>query len=194
MKNKKIRNTKYEIRNTLLDHSGVTLLELMVSVSLFALTIVVATGIFQTVVNSQRVAVASEDLQENIRYDFERMGKEIRTAQKDPDHSCSPSGNVYWNGNGDILEFMNYHGQCVRYYLNDGQIFVAYPGSDDENLRNGLPLTSREIMISNLNFRVIDSSAQAQALVILRMHFSVSVKGEPAEQIDMETALSSRSY
>ncbi|HTX86818.1 MAG TPA: hypothetical protein VMC41_01985 [Candidatus Nanoarchaeia archaeon] len=194
---RKIRNTKYQIPNTVrADHSGVTLLELTVSVFLFTLTVVLAAGIFTTIVNSQRITVASEDLQENIRYDFEKMGKEIRTAQKDPAHSCIPAGNIYWNNNGagDQLMFLNYRGQCVKYGLKNGQVYVYYPKSTDPALANGLPLTPKEISISGLAFRVIDSAAEIQALVTMRMRLSVAIKGAPAEQIDMETSLSSRSY
>ncbi|MDD4902588.1 MAG: hypothetical protein PHE24_05655 [Patescibacteria group bacterium] len=178
------------------DHAGVTLLELTVSVFLFSLTIILAAGIFETVINSQRIAVISEDLQENIRYDFERMGKEIRTAQKTTvSNPCVPSGNIYWvDGGGSQLEFLNYHGVCVKYYLNNGQLYVSYPYSDDNILKNGLPLTPKGITVSKLVFRIVDSAPLVQAAVAVRMHLSVSVKGAPVEQIDMETALSSRSY
>jgi hypothetical protein len=176
------------------DSSGITLLELTVSVFLFTLVIVLASGIFQTVVNSQRIAVIAEDLQENVRYDFEKMGKEIRTAQRDTMHNCITSGNTYYSASPSQLEFINYHGQCVIYSLSNGQIIETFPKSSDPNLHNGMALTPKEITITNLVFRVADSSADVPAFVIMRMHLSVSVKGAPAQQIDMETGLSSRTY
>jgi len=185
--------SKFNIKSIISDHSGVTLLELMVAVSLFSVTIIMATGIFQSVVSSQRIAVASEDLQENIRYDFEKMGKEIRGAQKDYTHACIPFGYIYWT-NGSQLEFLNYHGQCVKYYLNGGQIYIAYPNSGDSVLKNGLPLTPSELTISNLAFRITDGAAKVQASVSMRMHLVINIKAVPAEQIDMETTLSSRNY
>ncbi len=194
---KKIRNTKYEILNMIVaDHSGITLLELTVSVALFALTIVMAAGIFDSVVASQRVSVAAQDLQDNIRYSFERMDKEIRSAQRDADHSkCNfPTGITYYSPDPSHLEFLNYHGQCVDYYLKNGQLYVAYPKSGDTDLQKGLPLTAKEVSISKLVFKVTDSAPQVQAFVTVRMHLSVTVKGTSAEDMDMETTLSSRSY
>jgi hypothetical protein len=186
-----------KIPNTLLnDHSGVTLLELVIAVSLFALTMVMATGIFQAVINSQRAAIASEDLQENIRYDFEKLGKDVRTAQKVTTHGCLPSGSVYWNNNGvgDKLRIMSYRNQCLEYSLRNGQIYVAYPTSTDSNLSGGLPLTPKELTINKLVFNITDSSAKAMGLVTVKANLSVLIKGAPAEVIDLETTLSSRAY
>jgi prepilin-type N-terminal cleavage/methylation domain-containing protein len=178
------------------DRSGVTLLEMVVAVSLFALTMVMATSIFQSVINSQRAAIASEDLQENIRYDFERIGKDIRTAQRVTTHGCLPSGMTYWNNNGvgDKLRIMSYRGQCLEYSLRSGQIYIAYPTSTDSNLSAGLPLTPKELTVNKLFFKITDNSAKAQAQVTMKVNLSVPIKGSPAEVIDLETTLSSRSY
>lgn len=187
---------KKNISNTVwADHAGITLLELTVSVFLFAMTMVMAAGIFSAVVRSQRVAVSSEDLQENIRYSFERMGKEVRTAIKtDSSHPCIPSGNIYYSPTPGQLEFVNYRGQCVNYYLNSGQIYVSYPNSTDLTLKNGLPLTPKEITISKLAFRITDSATKIKAAVAVRMHMAVGLNTVTYEQIDVETYLSSRNY
>jgi type II secretory pathway pseudopilin PulG len=193
MKNKiyKIRNSVYEIRN---NHSGITLLELMVSVFLFAITMLMATQIFQTVISSQRAAMASQDLQDNIRYTFERMGKEVRSAQKDSSHSCIPSGNAYYIDGGGGLNFINYHGQCVRYFASSTQLYISYPNSGDSVLKNGLPLTNKEIRLNNLVFKIIDKTPSVQGMVSVRMNLSISSHGSPIEPVVIETTLSSRNY
>lgn len=194
---KNIQSTIPKIQN---NNYGVSLLELMVAVALFAITIVLATSIFQSIINSQRTAVAAEDLQENMRYGFERMGKEVRTAQKDTPQAdknfpCIPSGSVYWtSASGDQLEFLNYHGQCVKYFASSTQLYVSYPNSSDNTLKNGLPLTARELKISNLIFKVIDNNPNNQALVTVKMLIQYFIKGSPAQAINMETSLSSRFY
>jgi prepilin-type N-terminal cleavage/methylation domain-containing protein len=187
---------KIKIKSIINNHQGVTLLELMVSIALFALTMVMATGIFQTVINSQRTAVTAANLQDNIRYDLERMNKEIRTARKDTAHSCIPAANVlYYNGGGgDYIQFLNYRGQCVKYYLINRQLYVSYPNSSDPVLQAGLPLTPKEIVVNKLNFRVSDKTLKAQAFVNIRMRISILIKGVPAQQIDIATGLSSRNY
>jgi prepilin-type N-terminal cleavage/methylation domain-containing protein len=178
------------------NNSGVTLLELMVSVSIFSLVMVMAATIFQNVISGQRTAVAAESLQENIRYDFEKIGKDIRMAKKVTNHNCLPSGVVYWNNNGigDKLRFVNYKNQCTEYSLRSGQIYIAYPDSADTNLKNGLPLTPLDITINSLYFKIIDSSAKVQAQITVKAKMSVMIKGASAEVIDLQTTLSSRTY
>jgi hypothetical protein len=156
-----------------------------------------ATGIFQTVINSQRMAVTEANLQDNIRYDLEKMNKEIRMARKEGTvHSCIPAASVlYYNGvGGDFIQFLNYHGQCVKYYLSNRQLYVAYPNSGDPVLQGGLPLTPKEMVINKLNFRIIDKSIRAQGFVNIRMRISILIKGVPAQQIDIATGLSPRNY
>jgi prepilin-type N-terminal cleavage/methylation domain-containing protein len=178
-------------RSKFLNKRGVTLLELMVSVSLFAITIVMASTAFQSVVKSQREAIASQEMQENMRYTFERLGKEIRTAQKDATGSCIPSGRIYWT-NGTKLMFLNYRNKCVCYYLDSGRFYVS--DKTCESSPNTLPLTPAKITVSNLAFQVTDSNPVTQASVTMKMHINVFLQGTINENIDMQTSLSSRYY
>jgi type II secretory pathway pseudopilin PulG len=188
----KIQNIICKIKG---DHSGITLLELLVSVFIFSITILAATGIFQTVVNSQRSAIASQNLQDNIRYDLEKMGKEVRSAQEDKAHSCIASGNLYNIDGGGGLNFINYHGQCVRYFASSSnQIYVSYPNSPDAVLKKGLPLTTPDIKISNLVFKATDRIGKTQGQVTVKMHLSIAAKAVQIEPMDMETTLSARNY
>ena len=125
--------------NIIKNKSGVSLLELMVAVSLFAMTILLASTIFQSVIKSQREAIVSQEMQENMRYSFEKLGKEIRTAQKDKDKTCIPSGRIYWT-DGTKLIFLNYHKECVCYYLDSGRLMIS-----DQACAFGLPLTPGKI-------------------------------------------------
>jgi prepilin-type N-terminal cleavage/methylation domain-containing protein len=183
---KLISNLKFPIS----DHSGVTLLELMVAVALFGLTIVAASNIFLQVVNSQREAIISQEMQENMRYSLERTGKEIRTAQRDFSHSCISSGRVYWT-NGTSLKFLNYHNNCVCYFLNSGRLYVS---DSTCSVAGGLPLTPQKIVISNLNFKTVDSWSNQQAAVTMKMHVNVTTPGKNNSILDIQTTLSSRFY
>jgi hypothetical protein len=195
MKNKNIRNTKYEILNTIRDHSGVTLLELTVCVFLFSITILAATGIFQSVITSQKSAMASQNLQDNIRYAFERMGKDVRAALVDSSHTCIASGNLYYVDGGGGLNFKNNHSQCVRYYASSTQLYVSYPNSSDTSLKNGLPLTGKEISLTKLVFKITDKVPyKVQGLVTARMNISINVHGAPVEPMVMQTTISTRNY
>jgi prepilin-type N-terminal cleavage/methylation domain-containing protein len=188
----KLQITNYKsLISNLQSQTGVTLLELMVSVSLFAITIMLASGMFSSVINSQRKAIASQDSQENIRYSFERISKEIRMARKDTAHSCISDGNIYWtSADRSELKFLNYRGQCVRYYLSGGRLMVdnavAFP--------SGLPLTPAKLALSNLSFIVSDGSALAQGKVTLKIRIETVIKGSQTERLNLETTISSRFY
>jgi hypothetical protein len=190
-----IRHTIYKIRK---NSAGVTLLELTVCVFLFSITILAATGIFQSVISSQKSAMASQNLQDNIRYAFERMGKDVRSALVDSGHTCnggSGSYNLYFIDGGGGLNFKNNHNQCVRYYASSTQLYVSYPNSSDQSLKNGLPLTGKEISLTGLVFKITDKVPyKVQGLVTARMNISINVHGAPVEPIIMETTISTRNY
>ena len=61
------------IPKTIKNNSGVTLLELVVAVTLFAALMLAATGIFKMVNDGQRNAVSAQNVQENMRYALEKM-------------------------------------------------------------------------------------------------------------------------
>jgi Tfp pilus assembly protein PilE len=177
--------------SNLKSQTGVTILELMISVALFSLVIILASDIFRSVINSQREAIASQNIQENMRYSFEKLSKEIRMAQKDKTNFCIPVGsNIYWtNGSKDRLVFLNYQNKCVCYFLNNGQFMVS-----DQTCSGGLPLTPQKIVVSKLNFAVTDSATGAQGFVAMKMHVNVFLAGRINESVDLQTGLSSRVY
>jgi prepilin-type N-terminal cleavage/methylation domain-containing protein len=187
--------TKKKIR--ILNRSGFSLLELIIAVALFSLTIIMAAGIFQTVTNSQREAVASQEMQENTRYSMEKMSKELRTAQKDKTHSCIPSGNIYWvNAGNTALQFLNFRGQCICYYLINGNLMTSGGGCENgtQENHNPVPLMPQRVKVSNLIFKVTDSGNHRQANVIFKMRVENIVGGQKNKKIDIETSLSSRFY
>ena len=183
--------------------SGVTLLEMLVAVSLFSVVVLAATGIFKMVTEGQRNAIAAQNIQENMRYAFEAMSKEIRMAQKS-EHNCeSVVGdlavykvyNVTANIQGDILYFKNKNGDCVAYYLEDDagiSRLKVYRGTSANFI------TPNEIKVSNLKFNVIDDDIGAfhtvQPLVLMTMEVEAIGKAMHKQSMRIQTAVSSRYY
>lgn len=177
---------KYNILN----NRGVTLLELMVSVALFAITILMSTQIFQTVLEGQRQAVASQDMQESIRYVFERVSKEIRTAVKDETGVCNAApGKIYRvAGGGSEIVFLNYKGQCIRYFLNNKRLSIQRNGGAIQNM------TPANLVITRTLFQVTDNSDYVQAKVLMRLQMEISVKNQSTQKLNVQTLVSSRYY
>lgn len=181
---------EYSYKKIFNDGRGVTLLELMVSVALFSITMMMSAQIFQTVIEGQRQAIASQDMQENIRYVFERVGKEIRTAISDDTGACSGTPGKIYNvsGGGTEIKFINYKGQCIRYFLNNDRLAIQ---RDSEPMDY---VTPSNINMTRVLFQVTNNSDYVQAKVLMRMQMELIIKGERKEKLNVETMVSSRYY
>ena len=180
---------------------GVTLLEITVSVAIFSVVMLSATEIFRLVIESQRNAIASQNTQESMRYAFETMAKEIRTAiisNYDCESLFSPPAgatnkvyNVTDNSEGDILYFKNKDGICTAYYLED-EILRVIRGE------NTAAVTPIKLKISNLKFEIIDDLISAfhsqQPLVTMKMDIEAVGKEMHKQTMKIQTTISSRYY
>jgi|GEM_PF-331191 len=184
---------KKRIKRLINNQKGFSLIELVVSVAIFAITMLIVTQIFKIVLDGQRRAIASQDMQEGIRYSYERMGKEIRMAQKDTVGNCAGLNKVYSTTDGNDLKFLNYHGDCVRYYLDGDRLTVSLVPVDKSSTKIGY-ITPASLTISNLKFSIIDNSDTLQARVTFKMHILAHLPTSIDQNLDVQTTLSSRSY
>ena len=189
------------LKNIRQNKKGVTLLEIIVSVAIFSVVMLSATEIFRMVIEGQRNAIASQNVQESMRYAFETMAKEIRTAIASNDDCESlfnpPAGatnkvfNTTTNSEGDILYFKNKDGDCVAYYLEDETLKVIR----ESNIASTTP---GKIKITNLDFKVTDDLIGAfhslQPLVTMKMDIEAAGKEMHKQTMKMQTTISSRYY
>jgi len=189
------------LKNIRQNKKGVTLLEITVAVAIFSVVMLSATEIFRMVIEGQRNAIASQNVQESMRYAFETMAKEIRTAIASNDDCESlfnpPAGatnkvfNTTTNSEGDILYFKNKDGDCVAYYLEDETLKVIR----ESNIASTTP---GKIKITNLDFKVTDDLIGAfhslQPLVTMKMDIEAAGKEMHKQTMKMQTTISSRYY
>ncbi|MCX6800202.1 MAG: prepilin-type N-terminal cleavage/methylation domain-containing protein [Candidatus Falkowbacteria bacterium] len=189
------------------DNKGITLMEMLVAIAIFSVTIVSVTQIFILVLDGQQNALAARNIQENMRYAFEIMSKELRMARINTSTYLDPNvcpdmsvGRVYDNGqfadtSAGLLRVRNYHDECVKYYLEDGRIKVD---------RDGVSafLTPNEIRVNRLEFVVKDGHTGGhpsidgnQSLVITNMDIETQgTKVKHHQTMKIQTAISSRYY
>ena len=174
--------------------SGVTLLEMMVAVAIFTVVMLSATKIFQMVIESQRSAIAAQNLQESMRYAFEVMSKEIRMAQKSVDDECGPqlSGKIY-NLQGNRFQFQNIHGECVEYREQNSRFNIQRYPTDNPPGATGY-ITPDEIEVSNLEFIIVDDVGNEQSMVIVKMDIEAVGSGIHKQAMKIQTTISSRYY
>lgn len=175
------------------NHHGVTLIELLVSLTLFSVVMLAATAIFQLVVEGQRSAIAAQNTQDNMRYFFETISKEVRSAKKDLSGACTGvAGRVYaTNVSEDILYFKNYRDYCTTYYLANNIMMIS---RDDLSSPPIIASTTpNEIKVSNLKFKIIDDGVK-QPAVTLKLEVEAIGKKLNQQPLKMQTTISSRLY
>ena len=175
------------------NQQGVSLIELIVVIAIFSVTIISATDIFKWVIQGQKNALAAQNVQENMRYAFETMSKEIRMAEASGT-GCLGSGlyKVYnTSASNSRLDFRNQHGDCVTYYLSDNAITVTRAGTT-------AGITPDEIRVTNLTFNVADDLIGALHTVQPRVTMAMDVEavGQILHQQKMrlQFTISSRFY
>ncbi len=176
---------------------GVSLLELIVSVGLFALVMLSATGIFKTVVDGQRSAISAQNVQENIRYAMEKMSKEIRMAQVS-NQECDGAA-IYKIFNtadgGRELSFKNKDGECITYYLENNRLKIMVSVGADAITDF---VTPAKVEVSNLNFFTVDDAIAAfhskQPYVTMVMDVKAIGQAIHEQKMKIQMTVSSRYY
>lgn len=104
---------------------GVTLLELLVSVSMFAAVVSIVVAIFISMAFAQKRSASAVDIDSATYFALESMAKEIRTGSDFVFPTNSDVGltlDCSWgsiNSSCSALKFINYRNQIVIYRLND---------------------------------------------------------------------------
>ena len=178
------------------NNKGFTLLEMVVAVGIFAIIVVSATAIFQSVVEGQKRAIAAHNTQENIQYIFESISKEIRNAKVNDDTlpACPDigAGKIFQLVSPSEIKFKNQAGQCVTYKLTGGAFAISRvaPGSAD----SFLPLTPNELAVTNLAFSLKPAPAYQEAVAVVMTIENNSPDSRFRTPINMQTTVSSRYY
>ena len=172
---------------------GFSLIEVIISVALFSIIMLSATSIFKMVIDSQRTAIATQNVQESLKYFLEVIGKEIRMAQ-DSKGACSiPSGTIYKvttiSTTTDQLSFRNYYGDCVIYTLGvDGtnqRFLISRQGVADF-------ISPAKIMIDDLHF-VLANAPNTQPMVTINLQ-AHALDQKFTSSMTIQTSITSRYY
>ena len=184
---------------------GYTLIEIIVAIGLFSMIMVFVMGIFKSVMEGQKLAISSQNIQENLRYTFEVMSREIRAAQGNHSGSeCASTPIGYYKvyntnstddppDSGNILYFKNKNNDCVVYATTtDNQIQIT------RGLYSMI-VTPDEVEIKKFDFFVADDKANEFHSQQARVTFIIEaeIKGGKdihKQNIKMQTTVSSRYY
>ena len=162
---------------------GYTLVELIISVGLFALIMTLASGAYLVMISITRHTQALSLGIDNLSFALETMTRTIRTGTE---YSCAggdcPSG-------GTTLTVLDEQNKHVTYTLSNGTI-TQYTEEDDSTF----PVTDPSVTVSELLFYVSGTSAsddiQPHAVIVI----SGNVESGPGKEIpfSVETSATMR--
>ncbi|MEI6102207.1 MAG: GNAT family N-acetyltransferase [Eubacteriales bacterium] len=164
-------------------------------VQLMQMTVVLsATQIFKLVIDSQRNALATQNVQESLKYFLEVTAKEMRMAQKSngvcPGISSGQIFVVTSNAYGNSLSFKNYYGECVTYAVTlDGttpRFRITRNAASDF-------ISPAKISIDALNF-VLADDAQTQPTITINIKAHALNSAQFKSEMVIQSSIASRYY
>ena len=151
-----MRNIKYK--------KGFTLVEVLVSVSLFIMAMIAISQVYVSVIRSERIAYALLNSENNIRNSLESMARSIRLGDN-------------FELTGDRRKicfdyFLNGKWQNICYRFNDGRHVL-------EKQSGGGPYVSildQQLTVNDLQFYIKGRDSDSQVSIIIVMEISIPVK------------------
>jgi prepilin-type N-terminal cleavage/methylation domain-containing protein len=151
---------------------GFTLIELMVSITIFSVVMLASMGAVLTVLNANRKSESLRSVMDNLSFTLDTMTRTIRFGSV---YHCSASGNLSVPNDcpsGDSsLTVLDSSNNQVTFYLSSGQI-MRVVGTDSP-----LSLTSPDVNIQTLGFWVVGSTPYSAGGDLLQPKVIVLIKG-----------------
>lgn len=183
---------------------GLTLIELLVSITMLGLTMTAVVSIFTSTIKGQNRSLASQQLMSQTSYVLEYMSRSIRMAKKD-NNNGDCTGTAYLNyvktesGNG--IRFLDYRDKCHEFRLNTSTSQLQERKSTDyasSSFGSWFDVTSDQVEVLSFNIGPDDSWDQddnEQPRVTL--YFDIRGKAAGLEtkdqpRIKIQTAVSQR--
>ncbi|MBP6868495.1 MAG: type II secretion system protein [Candidatus Pacebacteria bacterium] len=179
-------------------HRGYTLLEMMISLTIFSLVMVLATGALFAFVSGDRKSRSTNDVTNNLTFAMESMTRSIRTGTN---FQCGGQGgaNCWPTGQGTFT-FVDQNGSTVTYLKKtDGSIGKCT--TTPCTASNAFALTDPRITIQNMTFYVrgvggvatagADATLQPQVLITVTGYIVPDPKTAPV-QFTLQTMATQR--
>ncbi len=172
-----------------IQNKGFTLVELLVSISIFSLIVSAMSGVFVSTIRAQRKSIAFQQLLEQTSYLEEYMSRSIRMGKKDINGVCISATSNYEITRVDKgIGFLNYNGNCEEFYLSGTEL--------RQNKNNvDLALTSSNLIVENINIELSGEfqtdNLQPRVTIFLKIKGAGS-KPEEQPEIKIQTTISQR--
>ncbi len=189
---------------------GFTLIEMLVSVGLFSVAItIIMTSLF-SITAAQRKAIAVQNAQDNLRFAFEAMTKDIRTGRyyycgstvtDIPPTNTSTKDCPFGVNGGNSFSYQSSVGQTVTYQIWNNQLVRSSDGTqpcvpDPNIISDCQKITSPNVVIvDNIAFYVSGSggfdNAQSFTTIVLEGKV-IDPRDQTTTKINLQTSVSRR--
>jgi prepilin-type N-terminal cleavage/methylation domain-containing protein len=174
-------------------NNGFTLIELMVSITIFSMITLTAMGSFLVTLNAARQARALRFAMDNVNFAMESMSRSIRMGTN---YDCASSWAAEYsagNCSGSFIKFTPQDSPNPSYKIG----YQLYNGTLNryENSSTPVPIVSPDVNIDELNFNIKGAIPNdgTQASVYIIMKGTVMVKGVP-QSFSLQTLASQRNF
>ncbi len=178
--------------------SGFTLIEVLVSVSIFAIVMLVATGAVFTIVESNKKTHTLKSVMTNLNFALESMARDMRVGSN---YRCDGVGDCPSGGTTFIYKANRDVDGDGFYNIGDGNDQIEYSVSGGRLMKrvysNGLPaipITASEIQITSMKFYLYGSPAldnrQPKVLITIQGYAGT---GQTRSDFNIQTTVSQRS-
>jgi len=177
---------KKQIKNK----KGFTLIEILVSISLFIVIIGSIVSIFIVAIRQENIILRNQIVLDQISYALEFMSRSLRMAIRDSGGSCLATAGCNYETTANGIKFINAldGGDCQEFFLEDKQL--KYKKSF---WSEGLPLTATSSMtVTGLRF-VLEGECQGDSLqprATIFLEVENPIQG--GEKIKIQTTISQR--
>ncbi len=173
---------------------GFTLIELMVSVSIFVLVMVISMGAILSILDANQKSETMRSVMDNLDSTLESMTRTIRFGTNYHSGSTMPltsPHDTFSNDDVTTMSVLDSDGNEVTYSLVGGQIMRSI------NSGNLLALTSPDINIQTLIFKVVgslpyDTGDTTQPFVLIIIKGTVTGNRSSGSTFTIETTVSQR--
>lgn len=179
--------------------SGFTLIEVLVSMSIFSIVMLVATGAVFSVIEANRKSHSLKSVMTNLNFALESMMRDIRVGTR---YSCngggdcaiSPGNQFLYKANRDVDGDSFYSAldsnDQIEYRLTSGRIEKRIYGTNPSTY----PITAEEITITDLKFYVIGTgSGDGKQPKVVFTIAGYSGTGNSKSDFNIQTTVSQRS-
>lgn len=168
------------------------MLEMIVSMGVFAITVLIGVGSLLALTNAQKKALVFQSTQDNLRFALETIARDIRTgdfyycASNISDVPQIPFQKDCSSG-GPSFTFKNVAGNTITYQVQNNRI------QKKDGAGNFQPLTSPDILVEYFTFYVIGSldsdNFHPRVTIVAK---GVSGSGSARSELNLQTTVSQR--